>query len=98
MEIYTEVTNKLIKNKEDEKNNSYKYNSWEEWYHIFKISASHFNIQLTIDDSGFSFLDFMEHEPLKRAYQDGVDPELLAKSFAVQFDITKSINSTLKMS
>lgn len=64
------------------------YSSWEDWLHAFKVAAGKENSQLEPSEDGRSLIDFMEHEPLKRAYKDGVDPKSLARDFAAQFDIT----------
>lgn len=62
--------------------------SWEEWYQEFKEEAGRENSQLEINDDGSCLIDFMEHEPLKRAYRDGIDPKALARDFAAQFDVS----------
>jgi len=64
------------------------YSSWEDWFEVFKVAAGKENSQLEPNEDGNSLIDFMEHEPLQRAYRDGVDPKSLARDFAAQFDIT----------
>jgi hypothetical protein len=64
------------------------YSTWEDWFQAFKLAAGKENPQLGPNEDGNSLIDFMEHEPLKRAYTDGVDPKSLARDFAAQFDIT----------
>jgi hypothetical protein len=64
------------------------YRTFEEWYAVFKRTAGETNPQLRVDDNSRSLLDFMEHEPLKRAFQDGIEPEALARDFAEEFDIS----------
>lgn len=64
------------------------YDSWDDWYLAFKEAAAVHNPQLKTDETGASLVDFMEHEPLKRAFRDGVGPRSLAKGFAEKFDVT----------
>ena len=66
---------------------SSEHSTWEEWYWVFKMEAGKENPQLEAIEKGISLIDLMEHEPLKRAFRDGVDPKSLAKDFAAQFDI-----------
>ncbi len=61
--------------------------TWEKWLEIFKNEAGKRNHQLQVNEKGNSFIDFMEHEPLKRAFRNGIDPKSLARDFAAQFDI-----------
>lgn len=61
--------------------------SWEEWLQYFKEEAGRENSQLEMDDKGICLIDYMEHEPLKRAYKNGVAPRTLGRDFAAQFDI-----------
>ncbi len=63
------------------------YPSWQDWFHTFKEEAGKENSQLKSIDNK-CIIDFMEHEPLKRAYKDGVDPKSLARDFAAKFDIS----------
>jgi hypothetical protein len=62
------------------------YASFESWYAEFKTIAGKTNPQLAQSD-GKSLLDFMDHEPLRRAYRDGVSPATVAVPFAKSFDI-----------
>jgi|TARA_R110002072_G_scaffold300463_1_gene478019 hypothetical protein len=62
---------------------------WDEWFAKYKAAAGVHNPALAPNEKGLSLIDFMEDEPTKRAYHDGVDPEQLGKLFAEQFDITK---------
>jgi hypothetical protein len=66
-----------------------KHKTFDTWLIMFKSSCGEYNSQLTVDQSGASLIDFMEDEPLRRAFHDGVAPEIVAKEFAAQFDITK---------
>lgn len=61
--------------------------TWDEWYKAFKIAAAAANPQLRPNSDGRSALDWMDHAPLRRAFQDGVDPKTLGQAFASQFDI-----------
>lgn len=62
---------------------------WGEWFAKYKAAAGVYNPALALNKEGRSLIDFMDDEPAKRAYRDGVDPEQLGKVFAEQFDITK---------
>ena len=62
---------------------------WDEWYDRYKSAAGKQNPVLAPDEKGFSLIDIMDDEPIKRAFRDGVNPEKLGKMFAEQFDITK---------
>ena len=61
------------------------YQTFDDWYAAFKRAAGAANPQLKQDGSR-SLIDFMKHEPLKRAFRDGIDPEALGMQFAKQFD------------
>ena len=63
------------------------YDTFEEWYDVYKKAAAEVNPQLEIDQNNRSYLDFMEHEPLQRAFRDGVEPKSLARAFAKEFDV-----------
>jgi hypothetical protein len=71
----------------EEKQNGPAYETFEEWYDAFKRAAGEANPQLQVDENNKSLLDFMEHEPLKRAYRDKIEPGSLARDFAKDFDI-----------
>ena len=68
--------------------NNRKQHTFEEWYNIYKKAAAEVNPQLNVDENNKSLLDFMEHEPLRRAFRDGVEPEPLARDFGREFDIS----------
>lgn len=72
------------------------YDTWDEWYEEFKLEASKENSLLFLNDKGGSFIDFMDTEPLKRAFADGVDPKSLARGFAAQFDLSSMIDKNSK--
>jgi hypothetical protein len=55
---------------------------------VHKRAAGEIDPKLEVDEHNKSLLDFMEHEPLKRAFRDGIEPESLARDFARQFDIS----------
>lgn len=62
--------------------------SWKQWLLEFKRSAARTNktdLPLDVNDQGL--IDFMDHTPLKRAFNDSVDPVQLGVDFAKQFDI-----------
>jgi len=63
------------------------FSTWEDWYKAYKVEAGKENSQLKPSDDGGSLLDFMMHEPLERAFKNGVDPRPLARKFAAEFDI-----------
>lgn len=86
-EIAKEFSESPIADEIDEIMASSEHSTREEWYRVFKIEAGKENPQLEANEEGNSLIDFMEHEPLKRAFRDGGDPKSLAKDFAAQFDI-----------
>lgn len=68
--------------------NCKKYRTFEEWYDAYKRAAAEVNPQLMVDENNKSLLDFMEDEPLRRAFRDGLEPEPLAHDFGRAFDIS----------
>lgn len=64
------------------------YSRFEDWYAVFKRAAVETNAQLSIDPNGGSLLDFMDQSPLRRAFLEKVEPKSLARSFAMQFDLS----------
>jgi hypothetical protein len=62
---------------------------WEYWYAVYREEAGKVNSELSIKSNGLSLIDFMDDEPLRRAYRDKVEPRSLARIFAKQFDISK---------
>ncbi len=64
------------------------YATFEDWYAEFKIGAGKANPALREAD-GSSLIDFMDHEPLRRAFRDRVEPRSLGTEFAKSFDIRK---------
>ena len=64
------------------------YATWDNWYKEFVVTSGQVNSQLEPDEEGRSLIDLMDHEPLSRAYKDGVNPKKLALDFANKFDIT----------
>jgi hypothetical protein len=87
-EIAQEFSESPLAGEIDEFMSASEYSTWEDWFQAFKVAAGKENPQLEPNEDGNSLIDFMEHEPLKRAYKDGVDPKSLARDFAAQFDIT----------
>lgn len=66
---------------------SKEYNSWGEWYIAFVDKCCELNPQISTDENGKSIIDFIDHQPLRRAFNDGVSPESVACAFAPEFDI-----------
>ena len=64
------------------------YDSWESWYVAFKDRAGECNEKLSVGENGKSFIDFLDHEPLRRAYAANENPLGLAEAFAAQFDMS----------
>jgi hypothetical protein len=63
------------------------YASFEEWFNAYKAACASGNPQLGLSENGQSLIDFMDDEPLQRAYRDRVSPLELGKSFARHFNI-----------
>jgi len=64
--------------------------TWDEWYQAFVHNAcSVEGSDMVKDENGLSLIDMMDHEPLKRAHNDGICPVRHGITFAQQFDITK---------
>lgn len=61
--------------------------SWDEWYIAFVDTCSELNQNIVIDEHGNSIIDFLDHEPLRRAFNDGISPESVACEFAPSFNI-----------
>lgn len=68
--------------------------TWDAWYRVFTNEAVAHNPLLKIGETGGTFFDMVEHEPLQRAFRDGVDPKLLGQQQAKHFD-GKEIIATL---
>lgn len=51
------------------------YDSFDTWYAVFKPAAGEANPQLAQDAVGESILDFLDDTPLRKAYQDMVEPK-----------------------
>lgn len=60
---------------------------WDEWFSKYKQSAGVINPGLEVDKDGRSLIDFMDDEPIRRAYNDGVDPIKLGAEFGEGFDV-----------
>jgi hypothetical protein len=63
------------------------YASFEEWFDAYKAACASGNPQLGLSENGQSLIDFMDAEPVQRAYRERVSPIKLGKSFARHFDI-----------
>ncbi len=73
---------------EEHFSSKWRYHKFEDWYAVFKKTAGETNQQLKQSSDGVSMLDFMDQEPLHRAFRDKVEPESLAKSFANQYNFS----------
>ena len=62
------------------------YPTFDDWLKEFKDFCGALNIQLRVDDDGGSLIDWMDQWPLRRAFNDQVLPEVVAKGFASEFD------------
>ena len=67
-----------------------KFSSFHEWLHLFKYSAAQVNPGLEVRE-GSSLIDFMDLTPLRRAFDDGVDPMDLGREFGLDFDLGKML-------
>ncbi len=65
---------------------NFKYTNFEDWMQIYKDSAASVNNALKPSD-GLYLIDLMEEEPLRRAFDDKVDPKTLGVHFGENFDI-----------
>ena len=61
--------------------------SWELWYATFKAVATDANSRLQLRGSNENIVDFMDHQPLKDAFERGVDATELGAKFAQDFDV-----------
>lgn len=95
LDNFREAALKLIEDEygDNEKIDNTTFESFENWYREFKKTAFQLNSQLALEEDGTSLLDFMDHEPLKRAYRDNVPPVIVATEFASQFDLTTFLNN-----
>jgi len=62
------------------------YSSWEEYLKAYKVAAAEENAAFETAEDGKSLLDFVDLEPVKRAFRDGIDPKRIARIFAKDFD------------
>lgn len=62
---------------------------WDDWISRYKEEAGKHNSSLAANEQGFSLIDIMDDEPLRRAHRDGVEPRSLGRDFAAQFDPLK---------
>jgi hypothetical protein len=60
--------------------------TWDDWYAEYKDEAGKYHEALTVDEKDLSLIDFMDDEPINRAFTNGVEPRQLGRSFAKQFD------------
>ena len=71
-----------------EKNNNFNYSNFEDWMLEYKKAAANVNEALKPTD-GLYLIDIMEDKPLRRAFNDKVDPQKLGTHFGENFDILK---------
>jgi hypothetical protein len=64
-----------------------KYKDFDTYYDEFKRACGRY--RAGFKGGGENIIDFMDHEPLRRAFRNNVDPVALAKEFAENFDIEK---------
>lgn len=60
--------------------------NYEEWYQRYKLECAKYHPLMRPDADGVSMLDWLDHEPLKRAFEDNLSPEPLAARFMKDFD------------
>lgn len=65
--------------------NAQRYKTFTEWYSIFKITVVQLCPHIKLKEDGTCLIDFMEHEPLERAFRDGIDPKFLGIDYANNF-------------
>ncbi len=67
------------------------YNTFEEWDRDYREAAALANDSLKpLDETnGKSLIDFLEEEPVRKAYADKLDPKALGKKFGETFDPLK---------
>lgn len=65
------------------------YDDWDTWFSDYKDEAGKYNLVLAADIKGFSLIDLMDHEPLRRAFGAKIEPRGLGMEFAKEFDIFK---------
>ena len=87
--VATDFLGSAVTAGEGDSSQSNEESGWEGWFKVFREEAGKWNPELEVNEEGNSVIDFMEHEPLKRACRDGVDPRTLARDFAKQFDISR---------
>lgn len=63
------------------------HTSFESWYEAYTKGVAETQPALAPDKDGKSLLEFMETEPLKRAFKDNVDPVWLGREFGKDFDL-----------
>jgi len=92
--IAQESSESPSESRRDEDKRTFHHLPWDRWYRIYKREAGRCNSQLVTDtETGISIIDLMEHEPLKRAHEDGIDPKSLARVFAAQFNINDFVGN-----
>ncbi|MFH0259157.1 hypothetical protein ACGRH2_01670 [Vibrio barjaei] len=68
--------------------------TWELWYSMYTMGAVKGSDEaggrgLVMNEEGMCLVDLLDHDPLKRAHRDGVNPAALGYQYGQQFDITK---------
>lgn len=67
------------------------YSTFEEWYLDFKRAAARANKSLALNEEQRSLIDYMDHTPLKRAFNDCIDPWTLGSDFGSHYELEKFI-------
>lgn len=76
--------------------NNFSYLKFEDWMQTYKNAAASVNEGLK-PTNGLYIIDFMEDEPLRRAFENKVDPKTLGIHFGKNFDISSiGIDNTEK--
>lgn len=73
-------------NEEIARQKAFNYSKFEDWLQVYKNAAAEVNDALKPTD-GLCLIDLMEDEPLRRAFDDKVDPKTLGIHFGKNFDI-----------
>lgn len=66
--------------------NPSKYSCYEDWFKDFKDECRRINPRMQPEGSETSILDWMSQDGLRRAFDDRIDPTLLAQDFMKDFD------------
>ena len=61
--------------------------SWDLWYGKFKVVATSGNPRLQLQGSNENIIDYMDQQPLREAFERGVDATELGMQLAKEFDV-----------